>query len=66
MPRLLGKPSKTPVYFFTILLIALLSAVVLEYSGTIDVIPNFGQDRKITGRSKPPSKTSSNNIDVID
>jgi hypothetical protein len=47
MPRLIGKPSKAPVYLGIILLIA--AAGVLEYVGEIDVIPGFGRDGRLTG-----------------
>jgi hypothetical protein len=47
MPRLLGKPSKTPLYIGTALLVAVAGVFALEYSGIIDVIPNFGKDQKM-------------------
>jgi hypothetical protein len=43
MPRLLGKPSKTPVYFGMAFLAVLAGSAVLEYSGVINVIPGFGK-----------------------
>jgi hypothetical protein len=43
MPRLLGKPSKAPVYLGVTLLVAIAGATALEYYGTIDLIPGFGQ-----------------------
>jgi hypothetical protein len=46
MPRLLGKPSKAPVYLGIALLAAIAGVAALEYSGTIDLIPGFGQDQK--------------------
>ncbi len=50
MPRLLGKPSKTPLYIGVALLVTITGAVALEYYGTIDVIPGFGQDHKAIRR----------------
>jgi hypothetical protein len=50
MPRLIGKPSKAPVYLGISLLIVIAGAAALEYSGTIDLIPGFGQDQKNTKR----------------
>jgi hypothetical protein len=47
MPRLIGKPSKAPVYLGIVVLIA--AAVVLEYAGEIDVMPGFGRDGRLTG-----------------
>jgi hypothetical protein len=52
MPRLLGKPSKTPLYIGTALLVAVAGVFALEYSGIIDVIPNFGKDQKMMSQSK--------------
>lgn len=44
MPRLLGKTSKTPVYFGIAFLSLLAGAVALEYSGIVNVIPSFGKE----------------------
>jgi hypothetical protein len=44
MPRLLGKPSKTPVYFGVAFLAILAGAAALEYAGVINVIPGFGKE----------------------
>jgi hypothetical protein len=44
MPRLLGKPSKTPIYFSIAFLGVLVGAVALEYSGAINVVPGFGKE----------------------
>jgi hypothetical protein len=55
MPRLLGKPSKAPLYIGTALVIAVAGASVLEYYGVIDIVPNFGKDQKMMGRSKLPT-----------
>ena len=55
MPRLLGKPSKAPVYLVIALLAAVASVAVLEYSGTIDLIPGFGQDQRTTKRLEKDS-----------
>jgi hypothetical protein len=49
MPRLIGKPSKSPVYLGIAVLIA--AAIGLEYAGEIDVIPGFGRDARTTGWS---------------
>jgi hypothetical protein len=51
MPRLLGKSSKTSLYIGTALAVAVVGAIALEYSGIIDVIPNFGKDQKMMGQS---------------
>ncbi len=50
MPRLLGKPSKAPLFIGVALLVAITSAVALEYYGAINVIPGFGQDHQTTRR----------------
>jgi hypothetical protein len=50
MPRLLGKPSKAPVYLGIALLAAIAGVAALEYSGTIDLMPGFGQDQKTMKR----------------
>ncbi len=55
MPRLLGKPSKAPVYLGVALLVAIAGAVALEYSGTTDLIPGFGQDQKNAKRLETDS-----------
>ncbi len=44
MPRLLGKTSKTPIYFGIGFLAIAAGAVALEYAGIINVIPNFGKE----------------------
>jgi hypothetical protein len=44
MPRLLGKPSKAPVYLGITLLAAVAGALALEYSGAINIIPGFGKE----------------------
>jgi hypothetical protein len=46
MPRLIGRPSKAPVYLGILALIA--AAVALEFAGEIDVIPGFGRDGQTT------------------
>ncbi len=55
MPRLLGKPSKAPMYLGLALLVAIAGAAALEYSGNIDLIPGFGQDQKNSERLEPGS-----------
>jgi hypothetical protein len=50
MPRLVGKPSKTPLYVGIILLFALAGATTLEYFGVVDVVPGFGRDHRPTSR----------------
>jgi hypothetical protein len=60
MPRLLGKPSKAPLYIGTTLAIAIVAAVALEYFGIVDVVPNFGKDQKAMGQSKASTKKVSN------
>jgi hypothetical protein len=54
MPRLLGKSSKAPLYIGTALVIAVAGAVAIEYSGMIDVVPNFGKDQKMMGQVESP------------
>ncbi len=49
MPRLIGKTSKTPLYVGISLLATVAVLGALEYSGTIDLIPGFGQSRRVTG-----------------
>jgi hypothetical protein len=46
MPRLIGKTSKAPLYFVMALLVATAAAAELEYSGAIDVVPDFGIDNQ--------------------
>jgi hypothetical protein len=60
MPRLLGKSSKTPLYVGTALVVAIAGAFALEYSGIVDVVPNFGKAQKIIGQSKAPTRKVSN------
>lgn len=51
MPRLIGKTSKTPLYIGISILATVAVAVALEYSGTIDLVPGFGQTRRVAGQS---------------
>jgi hypothetical protein len=44
MPRLLGKSSKTPVYFGIAFLAIFAGVAALEYFGAINVIPGFGKE----------------------
>jgi hypothetical protein len=60
MPRLLGKPSKAPLYIGTTLVIAIIAAFALEYFGIVDVVPNFGKDRKMMSQSKALTPKASN------
>jgi hypothetical protein len=60
MPRLLGKSSKTPLYVGTALVVAVAGAIAVEYSGMIDIIPNFGKDQKTMGQSKLPVRKATN------
>jgi hypothetical protein len=53
MPRLVGKSSKVPSYIGLALLATILGAGALEYSGTIDLVPGFGQGR-VAGNSGLP------------
>jgi hypothetical protein len=53
MPRLVGKPSKAPSYIGLALLVTILGAGALEYSGTIDLVPGFGQGR-VAGNPRLP------------
>jgi hypothetical protein len=50
MPRLVGKSSKAPLYIGVSILAAVAVVGVLEYTGTIDLVPEFGQSRKPAGR----------------
>ena len=63
MPRLIGKSSKTPIYLGTALVIAIAGGITLEYLGMVDVVPNFGKDRKLIGQSERPNRRVANNID---
>ena len=47
MPRLVGKTSKTPLYVGIALVSAIVVAGALEYSGTIDLVPGFGQSNRV-------------------
>jgi hypothetical protein len=60
MPRLIGKSSKAPLYIGTALVIAVAGAIALEYSGVIDIVPNFGKDQKTMGQSKPSVRKIAN------
>jgi hypothetical protein len=60
MPRLIGKSSKAPLYVGTALVVAVAGAIALEYSGVIDIIPNFGKDQKMIGQSKSPVRKATN------
>jgi hypothetical protein len=64
MPRLLGKSSKAPLYLGATVLILIGTAIVLEYLGTIDVVPGFGQDRNHTRLSEPSNGKISNTLDT--
>jgi hypothetical protein len=44
MPRLLGKPSKAPIYYGMAFLAILAGVAVLEYLGAINVVPGFGKE----------------------
>jgi hypothetical protein len=48
MPRLVGKKTNYTLFVFPIVIIAVVGAAVIqmEYSGTIDVLPEFGRDRR--------------------
>jgi hypothetical protein len=60
MPRLLGKSSKAPLYIGTALAIAVAGVATIEYLGVIDVIPDFGKERKTAGQLKPSKPHTSN------
>jgi hypothetical protein len=61
MPRLVGKPSRTPLYVGIALLAAVAGLGALEYTGTIDLIPGFGEDQNTVRRSEiPTNKTNPN------
>ena len=57
MPRLVGKTSKTPLYVGIALISAIAVAGVLEYSGTIDLIPGFGRSMRVRQLSGSASDT---------
>jgi hypothetical protein len=63
MPRLLGKSSKAPLYAGTALVIAFAGAVTIEYLGVIDVVPDFGKERKTTGQLKSSKPYTPTNLD---
>ncbi len=42
MPRLEGRRSNTGLYLVLLLVVLLVILLVLEYTGAIDLIPNFG------------------------
>jgi hypothetical protein len=63
MPRLIGKSSKTPVYLGTALVIAIAGGITLEYLGVIDVVPNFGKDRKMISQSERTNRRMSNSTE---
>jgi hypothetical protein len=60
MPRLIGKSSKAPLYVGTALVVAVAGAIALEYSGVIDIIPNFGKDQKVMGQLNSPVRKATN------
>jgi hypothetical protein len=62
MPRLIGKSSKAPLYVGTALVVAVAGAIALEYSGVIDIIPNFGKDQKVVNRSHQSEKRQTSKI----
>lgn len=43
MPRLEGKRSHAGTYVILLIILALVVLVLLEYSGTVDLIPGFGR-----------------------
>ena len=45
MPRLIGKQSKSSVPLSLLILAAIATVVGLEYTGAINVINGFGNDR---------------------
>jgi hypothetical protein len=47
MPRFIGKRSNSAV-IISLLVISLGLGIIAEYSGIIDVIPNFGQPHRNT------------------
>jgi hypothetical protein len=61
MPRLLGKPQKTPLYLGITVLAAVAVATTLEYAGMIDIIPSFGQSRQALKDSEVPAVRIPNN-----
>ncbi len=56
MPRLVGKPSKAPSYIGLALLVAIIGAGALEYTGSIDLVPGFGQGRVAENPALPIEK----------
>jgi predicted small secreted protein len=44
MPRLVGKQSNNGLIATLLLLVAIVAAIGLEYTGAIDTVPGFGRD----------------------
>ena len=56
MPRLVGKKSNPALYVGLGLLVAILGAIGLEYSGAINYIPGFGKETTVDGTIRTPSQ----------
>lgn len=52
MPRLVGKQSNSSSYTLLFLILAIATAGSLEYFGFVNMIPGFGQDRKLSDPSQ--------------
>lgn len=44
MPRLVGQRSNSGLYLGLFVAIAVITTVLVEYFGVIDVVPGFGRD----------------------
>ena len=53
MPRLVGKAPNNNLYIGLILIFAI-AAVLVEYFGIINLIPNFGRDERSTVKPYQP------------
>lgn len=58
MPRLVGKQSNEGTYLGLVLIALVAAFGVLEYSGAIDVVPNFGQEKVYFEGSRENDLTS--------
>ena len=50
MPRLIGNPSKAPTYVGIAFLVAVIGAGILECSGTLNLVPGFGDRQTRIGQ----------------
>lgn len=57
MPRLIGKQSNRHWYAGLFVVVAIATTASLEYFGTINLVPGFGQDHQLPERSQPESNS---------